>query len=249
MADVDPHAGHNHGSKEEDEGLSVDSFKIIMNFMMILCVGLGIIPKIWPACQKSENALSFLNCFSAGIFLGMSLVHMMPEATEIYAIWAKKEGIEKPFPLPYVGFFMGYMLILGVDRVAAKACGVGHSHGAPVSPSNEAIEMTDRDESPSKNKQAHGDQQKQAGETVSKAAAIILVLALGAHAFFEGIAFGLQTTIESAGQLAAGILIHKSAAAISLGGAFARTGYTTKQIIMFLALFSIIAPLGIIIGM
>ena len=109
--------------------------------------------------------------------------------------------------------------------------------------------MTDRDEAPSKNKQAHGDQQKQAGETVSKAAAIILVLALGAHAFFEGIAFGLQTTIESAGQLAAGILIHKSAAAISLGGAFARTGYTTKQIIMFLALFSIIAPLGIIIGM
>jgi len=52
MADVDAHAGHNHGSahEEEEEGLSVDSFKIIMLFMMILCVGLGIIPKIWPAC-------------------------------------------------------------------------------------------------------------------------------------------------------------------------------------------------------
>ena len=131
-APVDPHAGHNHGSHDDDdheEGLSVNAFKIIMLFMMILCVGFGVIPKVWPACQKSENALSFLNCFSAGIFLGMSLVHMMPEATEIYAIWAAKEGIEKPFPLPYVGFFMGYMLILGVDRVAAKACGVGHSHG------------------------------------------------------------------------------------------------------------------------
>lgn len=93
------------------------------------------------------------------------------------------------------------------------------------------------------------DAKQESGETVSKAAAIILVLALGAHAFFEGIAFGLQTTIESAGQLAAGILIHKSAAAISLGGAFARTGYNTKQIILFLAIFSIIAPLGIIIGM
>ena len=36
-------------------------------------------------------------------------------------------------------------------------------------------------------------------ETVSKTSAIILVLAIGFHAFFEGIAFGLQTSIESAG--------------------------------------------------
>ena len=85
--------------------------------------------------------------------------------------------------------------------------------------------------------------------TVSKTAAIILVLALGAHAFFEGIAFGLQTSIESAGQLAAGILIHKSAAAVSLGGAFANTGYSLKEIILFLTIFSIIAPIGIVIGM
>ena len=84
--------------------------------------------------------------------------------------------------------------------------------------------------------------------TVSKTAAIVLVLALGAHAFFEGIAFGLQTSIGSAGQLAAGILIHKTAAAISLGGAFARTGYTTKEILLLLVIFSIIAPIGIIIG-
>lgn len=90
---------------------------------------------------------------------------------------------------------------------------------------------------------------KAAGVSVSKTAAIILVLALGAHAFFEGIAFGLQTSIESAGQLAAGILIHKSAAAVSLGGAFANTGYTLKEIILFLTIFSIIAPIGIIIGM
>lgn len=93
-----------------------------------------------------------------------------------------------------------------------------------------------------------GEEEKPA-ETVSKTAAIILVLAIGAHAFFEGIAFGLQTTIESAGQLAAGILIHKSAAAISLGGAFARTGFSMKEIIIFLGVFSLLAPIGIIIGM
>merc|ERR1712151_591559 len=62
----------------------------------------------------------------------------------------------------------------------------------------------------------------QIDSTVSKSTAIVLVLALGFHSLFEGIAFGLLSEIESAWQLAAGIGIHKTAAAISLGGAFAR---------------------------
>jgi zinc transporter ZupT len=76
-----------------------------------------------------------------------------------------------------------------------------------------------------------------------------LVLALGAHNIFEGMAFGLMETIEQAGQLAAGILIHMSAEAISLGGAFARSGYKTKEIIVLLLVFSVITPIGTIIGM
>ena len=85
--------------------------------------------------------------------------------------------------------------------------------------------------------------------TVSKTTAIILILAIGVHALFEGIAFGLQKTMENIGQLGAGIVIHKSAAAVSLGGAFARTGYSTKAIVLFLILFALTTPLGIIIGM
>lgn len=43
------------------------------------------------------------------------------------------------------------------------------------------------------------DEMNKPSVTVSKTAAIVLVLALGAHAFFEGIAFGLITSIEQAG--------------------------------------------------
>ena len=88
----DDHSGHDHGSHGDeddhddhgDEGIDVDTFKWIMLVCMILCVGLGLIPKVWGKCRNSETALSLLNCFSAGIFLGMSLIHMMPEAAEIY---------------------------------------------------------------------------------------------------------------------------------------------------------------------
>ena len=58
-----------------------------------------------------------------------------------------------------------------------------------------------------------------------------------------------MTEVDSAFQLAAGVIIHKTAAAISLGGAFARTGYTLCEIIIFIGLFSVVAPIGVIIGM
>ena len=96
---------------------------------------------------------------------------------------------------------------------------------------------------------ANAKQPVKTSETVSKTSAIILVLAIGVHALFEGIAFGLQDSIDKAGQLAAGILIHKTAAAVSLGGAFARTGFTLCQICIFLGIFALTTPVGILIGM
>ena len=124
-ADHENHAGHNdhedHADHEEEDGMDIDTFKWIMLVAMLLCIGLGLIPKVWSKCRDSENTLSLLNCFSAGLFLGMSLIHMMPEAAEIYTSWAVKEGIERAFPLPFVMYFIGYILILAIDRVAAKA--------------------------------------------------------------------------------------------------------------------------------
>lgn len=134
--ELDNHDLHDDHDDHEDEhddhhDHDLETFKIIMLFAMIACCAFGIVPKVWGACQRSENVLSLLNCFSSGLFLGMSLTHMMPEAVEIYDGWAKHEGIERPFPLPYVGFFMGYVLILFVDRVIAKKFHIegGHGHG------------------------------------------------------------------------------------------------------------------------
>ena len=142
--DHDDHEAEMLGGAEGESSLDIQSFKIIILFAMIACVGLGFIPKAWGKCRDNEYTLSFLNCFSAGIFLAMSLVHMMPESAEMYADWALDEGIERPFPLPYVMFFMGYMLILAVDRVAARAYHGSHGdHGdhettKPVTPLNPA---------------------------------------------------------------------------------------------------------------
>ncbi len=53
------HDGHDHHDHEgelgeHDEGISVDAFKWIMLVFMLLCVGLGILPKVWGACGRNE---------------------------------------------------------------------------------------------------------------------------------------------------------------------------------------------------
>ena len=61
---------------------------------------------------------------------------------------------------------------------------------------------------------------------MSKTTVFILMLAFGIHEFFEGIAFGLMDEYAIAVQLAVGIVIHKTCAAISLGAGFAKTGFS-----------------------
>ena len=113
----------------EDEGINVVAFKIWMTIAFFLLCIIGLIPKAWPACSRSETALSLLNCFSAGIFLAMALLHMMPEGVELYNLWVRVNEVEEPFPLPYTMFLAGYILVLFVDRGLTKMCGLDHVHG------------------------------------------------------------------------------------------------------------------------
>lgn len=68
--------------------VNVRPFKIWMIIIFwVICLA-GLIPKAWPACARNETALSLLNCFSAGLFLAMCLVHIMPEGVHLFDIYA-----------------------------------------------------------------------------------------------------------------------------------------------------------------
>ena len=88
----------------------------MMFVMFIICLT-GLLPTLTPCIHKNEALLSYLNCFSGGIFLALALVHMLPESVESYDAWGQENGYEKLFPLPYVMMFSGYMIVLCLDRV------------------------------------------------------------------------------------------------------------------------------------
>ena len=77
----------------------------------------------------------------------------------------------------------------------------------------------------------------------------MLVVAISFHAIFEGIAFGLLNEIETAWQLGIGIMLHEVTAAIALGTSLSKTGFTLKQMLVILSLFTLLTPIGIIVGM
>jgi zinc transporter 1/2/3 len=83
----------------------------------------------------------------------------------------------------------------------------------------------------------------------SKHAAIILILTLSIHSFFEGMIVGLMNAVSSSLQTTVAILIHKSCASLSLGGSLKRAHlHGSKTIKKMIILYYSMAPLGCILG-
>ena len=78
----------------------------------------------------------------------------------------------------------------------------------------------------------------------------VLLIGLGVHATFEGIALGLTDDFKETALFALAIFLHKGAAGMSLGIAMGKAFPERERFIMgMIALFAIFTPLGIVIGM
>ncbi len=138
---------------DHDDG-SMDTLmklKIALIVILFCIVYLGLIPAYSKVFRSSKLVLSLMNSFAGGVFLAMAFIHILPESVEQYNDAMKEE--EEPavatgnsttaaaaaedhdheehgahiFPLPYLLFFVGYMMVLLIDRVLAGEH--GHSHG------------------------------------------------------------------------------------------------------------------------
>jgi zinc transporter 1/2/3 len=77
----------------------------------------------------------------------------------------------------------------------------------------------------------------------------ILLLALGFHGFFEGMALGIQSDIKDTLSLFLAIAAHKWAASLTLGISFVKAEVEKKQLIIMVLIFAFIGPVGIAFGL
>ena len=77
----------------------------------------------------------------------------------------------------------------------------------------------------------------------------ILLLALGFHGFFEGMALGIQSDLKKTLFLCLAIAAHKWAASLTLGISIIKGGIQLKRLVIMITIFGLIGPLGIALGM
>jgi zinc transporter 1/2/3 len=107
----------NLSSKKNKENLTLKLISLII--ILIIGVIFGLIPYFIKSCRQNIKCLNLVNTFAGGLFLGIGLFHILPEANEKFEKYKKLEDI----PLAYFLSFISYAVILFVERVAFD----GHS--------------------------------------------------------------------------------------------------------------------------
>ena len=111
---------------------SLDWYKfgfVILAFLEAF--GMGMIPVKFKSFSESPKVLGIANAFSGGIFIAISLIHIMPEQADNYDQWKEKQpGEYSDFPYPFLLMLSGYTLILIIDKVVFDTHAVfgDHSH-------------------------------------------------------------------------------------------------------------------------
>ena len=111
--------------KEENNGIKLILIKIAcLIFLLAMAICFSFMPYFISSCRKNNKFLSLSNSFSAGIFLSMGLIHILPESAEML-----KELTD--IPLAYILCFLSYALILFIEKIPFNSHALlhsGHSH-------------------------------------------------------------------------------------------------------------------------
>ena len=86
----------------------------------------GLIPTWWEGCRTNPKMVGIANAFAAGVFMGIALMHVLPEEIEAWNVYA---GPGDVFPLPEVLAFAGYTVILIFDKVLFDTHALFDDHG------------------------------------------------------------------------------------------------------------------------
>ena len=101
---------------------------VFIFFIFFLAIGSGMLPLKLQAFKNSSTAIGLANSFSGGLFLSIALFHVLPDISEKFFVTIQPEtGINAP--LPFILIFLGYTLVLTVDRVLFDSHALFDDHG------------------------------------------------------------------------------------------------------------------------
>ena len=199
-------------------GVSLQSFKFFLQMGLttfnVLC---WLVPLKQKGFSQNAKALSIASCFSGGVFLALSMTHLLPESVEHVA------EIGLPAKSSFLACLAGYFLILFIDKVAFDAHGMLH----------DAVGEHGHGDKGGKGAHTHTHTHTGGGKTLSTKSAIVLLVAMSVHSLIETVALGIARDKTSAGMMAASIGLHQPAETLALLVAFLKTSLPTDAIVKY----------------
>lgn len=127
---------------EENSDKSANIVKILFIFLVLaVTLFFGFSPLFCKLSKTSTRFLSFFNCFSGGIFMGIGLFILLPESSKIFQDWAEDaiKGHEwHEMPYAYFTAFLAYAFMLLIEKIffnsqslipMLNGAQAGHAHG------------------------------------------------------------------------------------------------------------------------
>eukprot|EP01133_Synstelium_polycarpum_P003590 gene3590-4110_t len=241
--------------------------KSLMFFGLLLLGFFGMIPHLVDLVvkishSKKERAISYGNCFVAGVFLSIGFVHLLAEAAEKLS-----ELVDSRIPVAFVVAPIGFLFVFIIEKVAVGQGGHGHSHGPSSNTTYQQVLPHDDYErvigngmplSSAKSDHAYGYGTFGDGQsllvkpdhptTPAGPTPLILVFILSIHSIISGFTLGMEEDYNLLIPLFIGIASHKWLEAMSLGVSLLRGCAGLRKTLKYVFLYSLTEPLGMLGG-
>ena len=266
--------------------ISLQNLKVIVLFtLLITTFAFTMIPLALRACllrehnparrRRMKSAISLLNCFTAGVFIGTCLLDLFPEVLEGVEKFLDEGNIKTNFPVAQSIVLFGFLLLLIVEQSVTRWKAMHghhdhfHDHGNQGSATTSDLESSygsidSRSHSLSNERtplitglnplqeeepeQEENEEQAPDPARHSVIRPLMLLTALSLHSIFEGLAIGLQGTIDSVLQIFLALTLHKCVVAFSIGLNNVQSLFTLRVVCFLNLVFSLMSPIGIGMG-
>ncbi|CAD8098010.1 unnamed protein product [Paramecium sonneborni] len=235
---------------EIDYLITIKVLSMIVMFLMIIIM--GNIPLRSTAFKGNQLLLELTGAFSGGLFLSVGIIHLLPESMKQFHLFYKSQELESFEEFPYACLItvLSFALILYIEKIAFI-----HDHTIDENHSNQVTvinqqEVFGEQDCPETNKQQITSSQNQELDeaTINSLTPYILQFAIGIHAFFEGLAIGIEQQVPQCLGISIAVICHKWAEGLTLGLSFKKANTNLQSATIMIFIQGIINPFGILIG-
>ncbi|EFO89165.1 hypothetical protein CRE_15136 [Caenorhabditis remanei] len=199
--------------------------------------------------QHDSGWLSYLSCFSGGVFMATCFLDVIPHVTQNYDSMVNNYDLHYPVPLFQVFICCGFFVVYFIEEITAMVFGSeGHSHGHSHGPPK-PMTVDIKKENVTSLVVEEASPWVVSDEKSNLLKSLTFAIAMSFHSLLEGFALGVQDSDTAIWTLFFSLLLHKSIEAFSVGLQISRSNSDKKKIVIFtILIYALMTPLGTVLG-